>query len=67
MKYDTAVNTLCTMVFVFGVLVGILMHGHIHWHDIFNAMVAGILFSVIRLTQFRLLIKKVLGKLSSTI
>jgi hypothetical protein len=66
MKYNTAVNTLCTMVFVFGVLVGILMHGNIHLHDLLNVLLAGVLFSAIRLTQFKLLIKKVLVKLNVT-
>jgi hypothetical protein len=66
MKHNTAVNTLCTMVFVFGVLVGILMHGNIHLHDLLNVLLAGVLFSAIRLTQFRLLIKKVLVKLNVT-
>ncbi len=54
------------MVFVFGVLVGILMHGSIHLHDLLNVLLAGVLFSAIRLTQFRLLIKKVLVKLNVT-
>jgi hypothetical protein len=66
MKHNTAVNTLCTMVFVFGVLVGILMHGNIHLHDLLNVLLAGVLFSAIRLTQFKLLIKKVLVKLNVT-
>ena len=66
MKHNTAVNTLCTMVFVFGVLVGILMHGSIHLHDLLNVLLAGVLFSAIRLTQFKLLIKKVLVKLNVT-
>jgi len=64
MKHNIEVNTFCTIVFVFGVLVGTFMHGHIMWHDVFAAILAGIMFSVIRITQFRLLIKKVLGKLS---
>jgi len=54
------------MVFVFGVLVGILMHGNIHLHDLLNVLLAGVLFSAIRLTQFKLLIKKVLVKLNVT-
>lgn len=61
MKHNTEVNTFCTIVFVFGVLVGTFIHGHIMWHDIFAAILAGIMFSVIRITQFGLLIKKVLG------
>ncbi len=64
MKHSAAVNTLCTTVFMFGVLVGTFMHGHISWHDILAALLAGAVFIVIRITQFRLLIKKVLGKLS---
>lgn len=64
MKHSTAVNTLCTTVFIFGVLVGTFMHGHMSWHDILAALLAGTVFIVIRITQFRLLIKKVLGKLS---
>lgn len=64
MKHSTAVNTLCTTVFIFGVLVGTFMHGHMSWHDILAALLAGVVFIVIRITQFRLLIKKVLGKLS---
>jgi hypothetical protein len=62
MKQNTAVDTLCTTVFIFGVLVGTFMHGHISWHDIFAAIFAGILFTIIRITKFRLLIKKVLDK-----
>lgn len=66
MRNNTEVNMLCTVVFVFGVLVGILMHGRIHWHDVLNALGAGVLFSLIRLTQFRLLMKKVLVKFNIT-
>lgn len=62
MKQNIAVDTLCTTVFIFGVLIGTFMHGHILWHDIFIAILAGILFTIARIIQFRLLIKKVLGK-----
>jgi hypothetical protein len=64
MKKSIVADTLCITIFMFGVLVGTFMHGHISWHDIFAAVLAGSIFGVIRMTQFRLLIKKVLGKFS---
>ena len=63
MKRSSAVNTLCTLTFIFGVLVGTLMHGHLRVHDVFAAIVAGMIVSFIRITEFRLLAKKVLAKL----
>lgn len=60
MKHKSAVNTMCTMVFMLGVLVGTLMHGHVMWHDISAALIAGLLFGGILFTQFRLVMQKVL-------
>lgn len=60
MKRNVAVNVVCTIVFMLGVLVGTLMHGHVMWHDIFAAVIAGLLFGGILFTQFRLVIQKVL-------
>lgn len=60
MKHKAAVNTMCTMVFMLGVLVGTLMHGHIMWHDIIATSIAGGLFGVVLFTHFRLIIQKVL-------
>ena len=60
MKPSSAVHTMCGIVFIFGVLVGTLMHGHVMWHDVVAAMIAGIIFGGILFTQFRLIIRKVL-------
>jgi hypothetical protein len=60
MKHKAAVNIVITIVFMLGVLVGTLMHGHILWHDILSAIVAGVLFGGMLFTSFRLVIQKVL-------
>lgn len=60
MKPKIAVNIVITIVFMLGVLVGTLMHGHVMWHDIVAAVLAGFIFGGILLTQFRLVIQKVL-------
>lgn len=60
MKHRSAINAVCTIVFMLGVLVGTLMHGHILWHDILAAVVAGVLFGGMLFTQFRLVMRKVL-------
>jgi multidrug efflux pump subunit AcrB len=67
MKQSSAVHTMCSIVFIFGVLVGTLMHGHIMWHDVAAAMIAGISFSMIRIIQFRPVMKKVLAKFNKKI
>jgi hypothetical protein len=64
MKQSSAVHMMCNIVFIFGVLVGTLMHGHIMWHDVAAAIIAGLTFSVIRIIQFRQVVKQVLAKLS---
>jgi uncharacterized membrane protein YfcA len=66
MKQSTATDALCITVFIFGVLVGTFMHGHISWHDIIAALTAGSIFGIIRMTKFKLLIRKVLRKFSKT-
>ena len=60
MKHKAAINIVITIVFMLGVLVGTLMHGHVMWHDVVAAMIAGIIFGGILFTQFRLIILKVL-------
>ncbi len=60
MKPKVASNIVITFVFMLGVLVGTLMHGHIVWHDVVVAMFAGLVFGGILFTQFRLIIRKVL-------
>ena len=60
-------HILCSIVFIFGVLVGTLMHGHIMWHDVAAAIVAGFIFSLIRVIEFRRVIKKVLAKFNKKI
>jgi hypothetical protein len=60
MKPKAAINIVVTIVFMLGVLVGTLMHGHVMWHDVVAAMIAGIIFGGILFTQFRLIIRKVL-------
>ena len=60
MKHKVAFNLVITIVFMLGVLVGTLMHGHVMWHDVVAAVLAGLIFGGILLTQFRLVIQKVL-------
>lgn len=60
MKHKVAFNLVITIVFMLGVLVGTLMHGHVMWHDVVAAVLAGLIFGSILLTQFRLVIQKVL-------
>lgn len=60
MKHKAAVNLVITVVFMLGVLVGTLMHGHIELHDIVSVIVAGLLFGGILLTQIRPTMQKVL-------
>jgi len=60
MKHKAAFNVVITIVFMLGVLVGTLMHGHVMWHDVVAAVLAGLIFGSILLTQFRLVIQKVL-------
>jgi hypothetical protein len=67
MKQSSATQALCSIVFIFGVLVGTLMHGHIMWHDVAAAMVAGLIFSLIRIVEFRQVMKKVLAKFNKKI
>lgn len=67
MKQSSATQALCSIVFIFGVLVGTLMHGHIMWHDIAAVMVAGFIFSLIRIVEFRQVMKKVLAKFNKKI
>jgi hypothetical protein len=67
MKQSSATQALCSIVFIFGVLVGTLMHGHIMWHDVAAAMVAGFIFSLIRIVEFRQVMKKVLAKFNKKI
>ena len=67
MKQSSATQALCSIVFIFGVLVGTLMHGHIMWHDVAAATVAGFIFSLIRIVEFRQVIKKVLAKFNKKI
>jgi hypothetical protein len=42
------INILCTLVFVMGVSIGTLMHGHIEWHDIIGVTVATIIFHILQ-------------------
>ena len=67
MKQSSATQALCSIVFIFGVLVGTLMHGHIMWHDVAAAMVAGFIFSLVRIVEFRQVVKKVLAKFNKKI
>jgi hypothetical protein len=60
MKPKAATNIVITVVFMLGVLVGTLMHGHVMWHDVVAAVFAGLIFGGILFTQFRLIIRKVL-------
>jgi len=66
MKQSTVTDTLYIITFIFGVLVGTFMHGHVSWHDVIATLVAGFIFGAIRMTKFKLLIKKVLQKFSKT-
>lgn len=67
MKQSSAIHTICGIVFIFGVLVGTLMHGHMMWHDVAAAIVAGLTFSLIRIIRFRQVMKKVLAKFNKKI
>ena len=67
MNTSSAVHTMCGIVFIFGVLVGTLMHGHMMWHDVVAAIVAGLTFSLIRIIRFRQVMKKVLAKFNKKI
>lgn len=66
MRHKAATNVTLTIVFMLGVLVGTLMHGHVMWHDIFAAIVAGLFFGGVLFTQFRLVIQKVLQLFKKT-
>jgi divalent metal cation (Fe/Co/Zn/Cd) transporter len=66
MKHKAAVNIVTTIVFMLGVLVGTLMHGHVMWHDIVAAVIAGLMFGGILFTQFRIVIQKVLQLFTKT-
>ena len=58
-------HILCSIVFMFGILVGSMLHGHILLHDVAAAIVAGVLFSVVNMIPFRLCIQRVLETFNS--
>lgn len=51
------INILCTIVFMLGVLIGILMHMHIQWHDIIGLIISGAVFYLSRVTNFSYITK----------
>ena len=59
-------HILCSIVFMFGILVGSLIHGHILLHDVVSAIIAGGLFSVVNTIPFRLCIQRVLETFNSS-
>lgn len=62
MKHTAALNALCTIVFMFGVLIGTIMHGHLSLIDIVAAILSGIIFYLIRVLSIRFLLKRLLVK-----
>jgi hypothetical protein len=62
MKHRTAVNTLSTIVFIFGVLVGSVMHGHLSVVDIILSLFIGLVFYIMRVVSIGLMLKRLLVK-----
>jgi hypothetical protein len=62
MTRTVSVNTLYTIVFIFGILVGTIMHGHLSFIDITIAVLSGLIFYLIRVLSIRFMLNRLLVK-----
>lgn len=53
------VDILCTLIFMMGVFVGILMHPPFGWHDVAELLIATVVFHVFRVLNIRSTLKSV--------
>lgn len=55
-------DIMCTLVFILGVLVGILMHGSCSWNDIFILLIVGTVFHIVRTMSIQRILRTVIAK-----
>jgi hypothetical protein len=55
-------DIMCTLVFVLGILVGILMHGHCSWNDIFVLVIAALVFHTVRTMSIQRIVRFIVAK-----
>lgn len=56
------IQILCTLMFVFGILTGALIHNHIWWSDVLTAIVLGGVFYFIQEMSINFIFNKIIAK-----
>lgn len=56
------IQILCTLLFVFGILTGALIHNHIWWSDVLIAIVLGGVFYFIQVMSINFIFNKIITK-----
>lgn len=53
----SSVDKLITLVFILGVLIGVMMHGHFTWVDLVGIVVASVIFHFVRISSMKEVLK----------
>lgn len=53
----SSIDKLITIVFILGVLIGVMMHGHFTWIDAVGVTIASIVFHFIRILSMKEVLK----------